>query len=436
MPEFREELLTMCLEFAKEYAEFITFIYYCVTSLIAAVAFIVGTCYLNNRDRKDQERRETEERAYQERRHQEERAYQERRQQEDREYQERRQQGDREHQERRQQEDREHQERRQQEDREYQERRRQEDREHQDRRDQEDRRDQLRREWRQFAERIYTDYSKLKSKDIPQKLSKVKNTFEPILIHSEVTGLDVLRYMLTDDNCHNFASESPLLEALREDLHTIFVPLTVCSSLLLLGEAPVNIKEELRFMVEELGNVAEPFLTGEQQGVALKCMENFGCNRSSNEHGQRRAEKLCERIKDIVPYVNNLHLTPGMRTFRDDRDYSKCETFSFKSDITFILNRDKNLQSLLSLQMYLCRKGSIEIFKEKPAQLPVKSIELINDIDSDEVILMKVLHEVRLYLQFILYENKNLSREDDERVKRNIKRLKKLYKRLPEKKEI
>ena len=425
MPEFREELLTMCLEFAKEYAEFITFIYYCVTSLIAAAAFIVGTWYLNNRDRRDQRRREKEERHYQERRQREDRAYQERRQQ-----------GDREYQKRRQQEDREYQERRQQEDREHQDRRRQEDRENQDRRDQEDRRDHLRREWRQFAERIYTDYSKLKSKDIPQKIAKVKNTFERILIHSEVTGLDVLRYMLTYDNCHNFARESSLFEFLRQDLHTIFVPLTVCSSLLLLGEVPVNIKEELRFMVEELGNVAEPFLTGEQQGVALKCMENFGCNRSSSEHDQRSAEELCERIKDIVPYVNNLHLTPGMRTFSDDRDYSKCETFSFKLDVTFILNRDKNLQSLVSLEMYLCRKGSIEIFKEKPAELPVKSIERINDIDSDEVILMKVQHEVRLYYQFIMYGNENLSREDNERVKRNIERLKQLYELVPCEEEV
>ena len=404
MPEFREELLTMCLEFAKEYAEFITFIYYCVTSLISAAALIFGTWYLKKRERRDQERHEREERAYQERRDQEERAYQERRQQEDREYQERR---------------------------------RQEDREHQNRRYQEDRRDYLRREWRQFAERIYTDYSKLKSKDIPQKISKLKNTFEPILIHSEVTGLDVLRYMLTDDNCHNFASESPLLEALREDLHAIFVPLTVCSSLLLLGEVPVNIKEELRFMVEELGNVAEPFLTGEQQGVALKCIETFGSNRSSSEHDQRSAKELCERIKDIVPYVNYLtfgwFIHPAMPHLYDC-DYSKCERFSFN---LCMLNREENLHFLLGLLDYLkCRKRSIGIFKQKPAELPVKSIERINDIDSDEVILMKVLHEVRLYLQFILYENENLSREDNERVERNIKRLKQLYKRLTEKEEI
>ena len=399
MPEFREELLTMCLEFAKEYAEFITFIYYCVTSLISAAALIFGTWYLKKRERRDQERHEREERAYQERRDQEERAYQERRQQEDREYQERR---------------------------------RQEDREHQNRRYQEDRRDYLRREWRQFAERIYTDYSKLKSKDIPQKISKVKNTFERILIHSEVTGLDVLRYMLTYDNCRKFARESLLFEFLRRDLHTIFVSLTFCSSLLLLGEVPVNIKEELRFMVEELGNVAEPFLTGEQQGVALKCIETFGSNRSSSEHDQRSAKELCERIKDIVPYVNYLtfgwFIHPAMPHLYDC-DYSKCERFSFN---LCMLNREENLHFLLGLLDYLkCRKRSIGIFKQKPAELPVKSIERINDIDSDEVILMKLLHEVRLYYQIIKYENVNLSREDNERVKRNIERLKQLYELVP-----
>ena len=58
----------------------------------------------------------------------------------------------------------------------------------------------------------------------------------------------------------------------------IFLPLNICSSLLLLGKVPINIKKELRLVVEELGNLAEPFLTGEQQRVALKCLEHFGSN--------------------------------------------------------------------------------------------------------------------------------------------------------------
>ena len=229
--------------FAKNYAESITLVYYCFTGLIAFAAFAIGNVYLWKRDQKNQKERSKEEREYQERRQ---------------EY-----------------------------DRECHERRRKEDREHQDRRYQEESRDHRRREWRQFSDRINADYSELKSNDIPRKISKVKDTFEHMRIHSTVTGLDVLRYMLNDDNYRNLVSESPQLQALHEDLHMIFLPLNVCSSLLQLGEVPPYIKEELRFVVEELGNLAEPFLTGEQQRVALKCLEYFGSNRSSNEHGQR-----------------------------------------------------------------------------------------------------------------------------------------------------
>ena len=299
-----------------------------------------------------------------------------------------------------------------------------------------DRKDHQRREWRHFAERIHTDYSKLKSKDIPQKISKVKNTFEAILIHSTVTGLDILRYMLTDDNYRNFASESPPLKALREDLHMIFLPLNICSSLLLLGKVPINIKKELRLVVEELGNLAEPFLTGEEQRVALKCLEHFGSNRSSNavtEHFERGVRELDVRIKAIVPYVNSLQFIS-----MEDCDYSKCKNFSYNWEQSVMVNNLRNLESsreLLKSENYLVLNELLEylevaalcvrVFKEQPAELPVKSIELINDSDSDEVILMKVLHEVRLYIHLIL--NENLSREDNERVERNIERLRQLY---------
>ena len=240
-------------------------------------------------------------------------------------------------------------------------------------------------------------------------------------IHSTVTGLDVLRYMLTDDNYRNLVSESPHLQALREDLHMIFLPLNVCSSLLLLGEVPPYIKEELRFVVEELGNLAEPFLTGEQQRVALKCLEYFGSNRSSNEHGQRGVEGLGVRIKAIVPYVNSLQFISI-----EDCDYSKCKKFSFNFKESIMFNNLGNLKFLRELLEYLEGVAlSARIFEGQPAELPVESIEPINDSDSDEVILMKVLHEVRLYIHLIL--NENLSREDNERVERNIERLRQLY---------
>ena len=363
--------------FAKNYAESITLVYYCFTGLIAFAAFAIGNVYLWKRDQKNQKERSKEEREYQERRQ---------------EY-----------------------------DRECHERRRKEDREHQDRRYQEESRDHRRREWRQFSDRINADYSKLKSKDIPRKISKVKDTFEHMRIHSTVTGLDVLRYMLNDDNYRNLVSESPHLQALREDLHMIFLPLNVCSSLLHLGEVPPYIKEELRFVVEELGNLAEPFLTSEQQRVALKCLEYFGSNRSSNEHGQRGVEGLGVRIKAIVPYVNSLQFIS-----MEDCDYSKCKKFSFNFKESIMFNNLGNLKFLRELLEYLEGVAlSARIFKGQPAELPVESIEPINDSDSDEVILMKVLHEVRLYIHLIL--NENLSREDNERVERNIERLRQLY---------
>ena len=419
--------------FAKNYAESITLVYYCFTGLIAFAAFAIGNVYLWKRDQKNQEKRSEEEREYQERRQEYDREYHERRREEDLERQDRRREEDREHQDRRRQEDRERQDRRRQEDREHQDRRRQEDREHQDRRDQEDRRDYRRREWRQFSDKINADYGKLRNEDILQKISKVKYTFEHMRIHSTVTGLDVLRYMLTDDNYRNLVSESPHLQALREDLHMIFLPLNDCSSLLHLGEVPPYIKEELRFVVEELGNLAKPFLTGEQQRVALKCLEHFCSNRSSNEHGQRGVEGLGERIKAIVPYVNSLQFIS-----MEDCDYSKCKKFSYNWEQSVMVNNLRNLESfreLLKSENYSVLGELLEylegvallarIFKGQPAELPVKSIELINDSDSDEVILMKVLHEVRLYIHLIL--NENLSSEDNERVERNIERLRQLY---------
>ena len=297
-----------------------------------------------------------------------------------------------------------------------------------------DRRDHQRREWRQLAERIYTDYSKLKSKEIPQKISKVKNTFERIKIHSKVSGLDVLRYMLADKNYRNFASESPQLKALREDLHMIFVPLNICSSLLRLGEVPSNIKEELRLVVGELGNLAEPFLTGEQQRVALKCLKHFG-NRSSNavtEHAQRSVKELDERIEAIAPYVNSLQFGgPNAKEFLQveikmkDCDYSKCRKFWLNKTM-IMQNSHKNLDFLVKLHEDLEYKEleahCARIFRQNLEELPHESFEQTSDSDSDETILMKLLHELRLYIHIILSEN-----EFKRLVEDNVDRLRQLH---------
>ena len=302
--------------FAKEYKESITLAYYCINTFLTILGFAAGTIYLWYRDRRDQERRAKEDREHQERRaekdrkHQErlakeEREYQERRAKEDGERQKRREQENREYQERREQENREYQERREQENRERQDRQKQEDQERQDRRDKEERRDHQRREWRQFTEIIFTDHSSLKRNQILENILKVKKTFDKLPIHSEVTGLDVLRYWLADDHYQNVSSESPALRAIREDLLRIYLPLSSCSSLIHLGEVPKNTKEELRGVVEELGNAAKPFLTGDKLEVALTCLKHFGGGKPYAGPERKVPDKPLE---DIVPYVNSLKL--------------------------------------------------------------------------------------------------------------------------------
>ena len=291
---------------AKEYKELITLVYYCINTILTILSFAAGTIYLWHRGRRDQERRAKEDREHQERREQENREYQERREQENREYQERR----------------------EQENREYQERREQENRERQDRRDEEERRDHLRREWRQFTEIIFKDYSSLKRNQIQENILKVKKTFG-------VTGLNFLRYRLADDHYQNVSSESPQLRALREDLHTIYRSLSSCSSLIHLGEVPKNTKEELRGVVEELGNVAKPFLTGDKLEVALTCLKHFGGGKPYAGPERKVPDKPLEEIflfLSSLELVNDARREPNQSDFSTPiapigtKDYSQCTT--------------------------------------------------------------------------------------------------------------
>ena len=144
-----------------------------------------------------------------------------------------------------------------------------------------DKRDQQRKEWRQFAERIYGEFSKLKDKGIPYRISKVKGTFEKIRMTTTITGLDVLRYMLAEGNYER--SKTTQLECLREDLQSIFPLFNICSSLLLLGNVPKNIKEELKDVISDQGKMALPFFKGKQRKIILKCLEHFSNDRPKSE---------------------------------------------------------------------------------------------------------------------------------------------------------
>ena len=397
--DFREERLTMVQTFAKEYKELITLVYYFINTILTILGFAAGTIYLWHRDRTDQERRAKEDREHQERREQENREYQERREQENREYQERREQ-----------ENREYQERREQENQERQERREQENRERQDRRDEEERRDNQRREWRQFTEIIFNDYSSLKRNKILENILKVKKTFDKFPIHSEVTGLDVLRYWLAGDHYQNVSSESPQLRALREDLHRIYQPLSSCSTLIHLGEVPKNTKEELRGVVEELGNAAKPFLTGDKLKVALTCLEHFGGGKPYAGPERKVPDKPLE---DIVPYVNSLKLVkdnceePNQSDFSTPiapigtRNYSQCTKFS----LTTMKFGEKNyslrcLHNILERGKCWTYHTCIKEFKVQQVKSPLNLTDPIVSKDSNKEVVAKVLHEIR-YIHYL-----------------------------------
>ncbi len=288
-----------------------------------------------------------------------------------------------------------------------------------------DRRDEQRREWRQFAERINSEYnSKLKAKDIPQKMSKVRDTFQKIQMNSTISGLDVLRYMLADSN--NKRSKTVQLKCLREDLLSIFQLFNVCYSLLLLGKIPKNIKEELTDVVTELGDIALPFFKGKQRKIILKCLEHFGNGRPKPET-ERKVRDLDARLEETVPYITSCLRfgSHGDRTLimrKVCSDYSKCSDFSL--DVKVFRQRidQVNLTFLTELHEGLRDPRYLAEFARKLQEHPVQLIfEQLNHDDENELVLMKVLHEVRMYIH--LYLNENQLGERREQIEFNVGRL-------------
>ena len=369
-PDFREERLIMNQTFAEEYAELITFVYYCSYISLTAVVSLFGTCFLWYRDRKYQKRKDDEE-----------------------------------------------------------------GRNHQW------------RKWRKFAERVNDDYRNLKSNQTLEKILKVKKTFEDLKVHSKVTGLDVLRYWLADDRHRNVWSESPQLRALREDLHTIFLQLNFCSSLIHLGEVPKNITEELRYVVEELGNVAKPFLTGDKLKVASTCLKHFGrpVKKEEEEEGggeeergggdipgaETKREELDQSVEEIVPYVNSLKFDDG-RPPTNDRsprlDYSQCIKFSF--NVSMPNNHYVFLEGLHHILEKEENKTSLaRNIRDQLAELPLNLIDPFSDEDSNEDVLVKVLHEARYYIHY-LQNNQPLPEIDGINAVGNMERLRQLFEEL------
>ena len=273
------------------------------------------------------------------------------------------------------------------------------------RRDQKDQREQ---EWRKFAERINSDYNSLRSNHILERVSHVKKTFGRVQICSKVTGLTILSYWLTDAYYQDVSRESPQLRALREDLHKIFVPLNFCSSFISIREVPENTKEELRYVIEELVNASKPFFAGRERKVALKCLNYFDIG----EPDEDPERIMPDRLSVVVPYVHSLkfgdddqrepHQDNSSTTISQfpKTDYSQCIKFSFyismlKSEYNFL----KDLHGMREKGEY--KSTMVRIIKDKEAESPLQLIQCIHIQDSDELVLAKVLHEVRCQIHNI-----------------------------------
>ncbi|KAJ7392833.1 hypothetical protein OS493_010493 [Desmophyllum pertusum] len=285
--------------------------------------------------------------------------------------------------------------------------------------------ERISREWRQFAEKISGEYSKLKDKGIPRKISQVKENFEKLSIILDITGVDVLRYMLDDDHRQHFKTTE--LENLREDLQSIFQLFNVCSSLLLLGEVPTNIKEELKDLVTDLGEMTYPLFKGERRKIILKCVENFGSSCPKPET-ESRVSELDASIGVTVPYVDLLRfgtqpeqpyfLTRGVNagrfvqsaTSETELDYSiKCTTFSLnrivtnqgrnQGDLTFLTQLHKDLEDPRYMTDFATRWREL---KPEPFSNLIKQV---NHNDTNEVVLVKFTHEVRVYIHLFLNDS-------------------------------
>ena len=305
-----------------------------------------------------------------------------------------------------------------------------------------DRRDQQRKEWRHFAETIRSQYRKLKAENIPWKISKVKDTFENIQVYEGITGIDVLRFMINDPN-HDKCFETIELDALLEDLDSIYQLLNTCASLILLGKVPKNIRAELRELVTKLGELALPFYKGEERYNILKCLKHFGrhFDREKINDQEVNWRNIDGRITEDVQYVrclrfgsaNLFHFQPSLSVKSRDRErrgYGTCSKFKFEFDSAHIGNNQQlfgTIDFLDRLHDDLERPAYTKDFADKLRE-HAPDLEFIVKIarnDSDGLVLAKVLHEIRNYI-YIILEGQGAEALDAER-NRNIDTLRDVH---------
>lgn len=272
-----------------------------------------------------------------------------------------------------------------------------------------DRTDQKRKEWRQFAETIRNDYSKLNAKCILQRISHINKTFENIRIYKEITGIHILRFMI---NAERSSFRTVELHSLLEDLGSIYQLLNTCASLTLLGTVPPNIRDGLGKLIVELGELTLPLYSGEERATILKCLEHFGCGR--RRQFEKKEKQIERTIEGDVPYVRCLEFGEGTeyRGLRGCGNYEDVKRFNANfcgrvlkpaEPLNFLIQLDSDLER----EDY--RSEFVSELREQAANLTF--LDKISSDDEDELVLMKALHEIRVYIHLAAQQRKPLDKE-------------------------
>ncbi|KAM7450698.1 hypothetical protein ABFA07_001691 [Porites harrisoni] len=264
-----------------------------------------------------------------------------------------------------------------------------------------DRRDQQRRDWRQFAETFRGQYSTLEYKQVLSCVSNTNETFENVLICPEITGLDVLRYMLNNSYFMSRSSRKSALYKLKKDLNSIFQLLNTCASFILLEPVPIsNMRAELGELVTELGQVTLPFFTGDQRQTVLKCLKHFSRDGEIETEKELRDIDLTT-IKEMVPYIEYLSFDNQVGRHQRSTHYSKINKFQFEFDPGF--DQDHPLSFLKVIQEDLQDEKYLSDFARESQEL-LSNTRYIDQVDSDNerLVVMKVLHQVRMDIHSLL----------------------------------
>lgn len=143
-------------------------------------------------------------------------------------------------------------------------------RDKEDRRHKEEKEKECLQEWRKFSQELNLKYIDMMRDKAVQRLQCAKESLEASCILPHISGLDVVLYMIDDED--SFPS------AVRDGSDH-------------LGEIPENFNQGMRRIVIVLGNLALPFCCKESDGhrftIIKECLEKFGANTPSPKQIRR-----------------------------------------------------------------------------------------------------------------------------------------------------